>query len=235
VRAAPIILATGSRGEALLNYFGHARVATAHAEDPLLALGAMLPDFASMLRERLADLGHARLREGAALHHASDAAFHAAPEFVAQVAASSAWLRAHGVARGPARAAAHVGIELCIDVELARARDVAQLYTAALDAAADPEIERAIAWRADGAAPRWRELRLRLCARGAPDPDTRPALLAQGVARALADRPRLALDAGARTQVAAWLAQNAPALRNLAAPLLARVIRATRTHSSETP
>lgn len=216
------------RGGSLLNYFGHARVAAAHAQDPLLALGAMLPDFASMLRERIADLGHARLRDGAALHHTSDAAFHAAPEFVAQVALSSAWLREHGVARGPARAAAHVGIELCIDVELARERGVAQLYTAALAAAAEPEVERAIAWRADGAAPRWRELRARLCARGAPDPDTRPALLAQGVARALAERPRLALDARAQTQVEAWLAKSASRLRDVAQPLLQRVVRATR-------
>ena len=136
--------------------------------------------------------------------------------------------RATPCARGPALAAAHVGIELCIDVELARERGVAQLYTAALAAAAEPEVERAIAWRTDAAGPRWRELRVRLRDRGAPDPNTRPALLARGVARALEERPRLALDAHARTQVEAWLAQTASVLRDLAAPLLARVVCATR-------
>jgi hypothetical protein len=212
-----------------MNHFGHARIAAAHARDPLLALGAMLPDFASMLRVRIAGLAHPRLRDGAALHHASDTAFHAAPEFVAQLVEGSAWLRAHGVARGSARAAAHVGIELCIDAELAREGDAAQLYTAALDASEDRVVDAAIAWRGDGASPRWQELRTRLRARGAPDPEASPAQLAQGVARALAGRPRLALEAHAQDRVEEWLAKSAVALRVLAEPLLLHAIRATRS------
>jgi len=188
----------------------------------------MLPDFASMLGARIAGLGDPQLRAGVALHHASDAAFHAAPEFVAQLVEAGAWLRARGVARGPARAAAHVGIELCIDAELARERDAAQLYAHALARAADPDVERAIAWRADDAAPRWQALRTRLRARGAPDPDASPAQLAHGVARALASRPRLALDARGQEAAEEWLANSASALRKLAAPLLAHVVQETR-------
>ena len=94
--------------ENFLNHFAHARVAASHAADPLFALGAMLPDFASMLRERLGVLGHPALRAGALLHTASDAVFHAAPEFVAQLTAGSAALRDAGRrartgARGRAR------------------------------------------------------------------------------------------------------------------------------------
>jgi hypothetical protein len=188
----------------------------------------MLPDFASMLGARIAGLAHPALRAGADLHHASDAAFHAAPEFVAQLVEASAWLRARGVARGPALAAAHVGIELCIDLELARERDAAQLYTAALDAAADRAVDGAITWRGDEVSPRWQALRTRLRARGAPDPDTSPAQLAHGVARALAGRPRLALDVRGQDRVEEWLAASAAALRNLAEPLLGHVVRSTR-------
>lgn len=210
-----------------MNHFAHARVAAAHADDPLLALGTMLPDFASMLRSRIAALGHPVLRAGAALHAATDAAFHGAPEFVAQLVAGGARLRELGVARGPSRAATHVGIELCIDAELAREADAARHYAAALSAAADPEVEATIAWRSDDVAPRWRVLHARLRARGAPQPDITPERLAKGVARALSTRPRLALDTRAEQAVARWLAESAPTLRNLAAPLLRHVVGAT--------
>lgn len=216
-----------------MNHFAHARVAAAHAGDPLLALGAMLPDFAAMLRERIRGLGHPTLRAGAVLHAASDAAFHAAPAFVAALTSGGARLRELGVSRGPARAAAHVGIELCLDAELAREADSARVYCAALDAAARPEIDAAIAWRGADATPRWRTLHARLSARGAPRPDATPEALAQGVARALASRPRLALDQGGVERVAAWLAESAPALRSLADPLVRRVVTATRVGGIE--
>jgi hypothetical protein len=210
-----------------LNHFAHARVAAAHARDPLLALGAMLPDFAAMLRERIRGLDHPTLRAGAVLHVASDAAFHAAPAFVAALTSGGARLRELGVSRGPARAAAHVGIELCLDAELAREAEAARIYRAALVAAARPEIAAAIAWRGAGATPRWRALHARLSARGAPRHDATPEALAQGVARALASRPRLALDPRGTRSVVVWLGESAASLRGLAHPLLERVVRAT--------
>jgi hypothetical protein len=210
-----------------LNHFAHARVASVRSADPLLALGAMLPDFAGFLRERIAELAHPLLREGVVLHHASDAAFHAAPAFRAPVADGGARLRAQGLARGPARAAAHVGVELLLDVALAREPGAGAHYVAALAQAARPEVDAAIAWRRAEAAPRWRALHARIAARGAPDPRIDAARLAQGVARTLAPRPRLALAAREVDAVARWLADARAAVEASAPALLAQVLAAT--------
>ena len=80
-----------------------------------VVLGAMLPDFASMLGTRIQGIDDARLCEGEAHHHLQDHAFHRAPGFCALVVEGARWLRSQGVARGPSRGAAHVGIELLFD------------------------------------------------------------------------------------------------------------------------
>jgi hypothetical protein len=210
-----------------LNHFAHARVASAHASDPLLALGAMLPDFAGFLRERLAALGHPRLSEGLRLHHASDAVLHAAKAFREPVAAGAERLAALGVARGPARGAAHVGVELLLDAALAHEREAAARYADALEQALRPEIDAAIAWRRAEAAPRWRALHARLVARGAPDPGAGAAELARAVARTLATRPRLALDARGVERVERWLDEVRAEVDASAPALLAQVLAAT--------
>jgi hypothetical protein len=193
----------------------------------VLALGAMLPDFAAMLRERIATLEHPALLSGAKLHAATDAAFHASPEFVALQSAGSARLRAEGVSRGPARAAAHVGIELLVDLSLAATPGAARDYAEALRAAALPEVDAAIAWRRADAAPRWRRLQARLLARGAPEPGARGETIAARVARALSTRPRLALDRAAQRAVAHWLGEASGAVAEATPALFARVIAAT--------
>lgn len=209
-----------------MNHFAHAWIAAAQAPDPVLALGAMLPDFTGVLRERLGPLAHPALRAGCALHHASDAAFHGAPEFVALLSAGSASLRASGLGRGPARAAAHVGLELLLDAELAREPRAAARYAEALAAALRPEVAEAIAWRRTDTAPRWRVLHVRLCARGAPDPDEDCADLAARVARALASRRRLALGDGDPERVARWLGDARPMVRKASPGLVSAVVDA---------
>lgn len=211
-----------------MNHFAHAQVAAAHASDPVLALGAMWPDFAGWLREKRAEVEHPVLRAGAALHHASDAAFHRAPEFVALLSAGSAALRDAGLPRGPARAAAHVGLELLLDAELARDPQAADHYAQALLAAAQPELGSAIVWRRPESAQRWRALHLRLCAHGAPRPDEDADALARRVLRALSARPRLALCSAAQPPVSRWLGEVRPRMAKSAPALVERVVRDTQ-------
>ena len=205
-----------------MNHFAHAAVAAAYGPDPALALGAMLPDFASMLRVRLGAISHPELRAGCALHHASDAAFHRAPEFVALLSGGSATLRDAGLPRGPARAATHVGLELLLDAELARDAGAVKHYERALAESARPAIGAAIAWPGP-VAERWLALRLRLCARGAPDPREDCDALAQRIAGALASRPRLAFTPSSYACVSRWLESVRPALRDATPALLRRV------------
>lgn len=210
-----------------MNHFAHAAVAAAHGPDPALALGAMLPDFASMLRLRLGAVSHPELRAGWALHHASDAAFHRAPEFVALLSGGSAALRDAGLPRGPARAAAHVGLELLLDAELARDPHAAEHYAQALLAAARPELGAAIVWSRPESALRWRALHLRLCAHGAPRADEDDDALARRVLRVLSARPRLALDAAAQPPIQRWLREARPRMGEAAPALLEGVVRET--------
>lgn len=103
-----------------VNFFGHAAVASWHADDGGWLLGAMLPDFASMIGARLDAQPNPRLAAGVAHHHATDAAFHHAPAVVGLMRDAEARLTARGVRRGPTRAVAHVGVELLLDGVLTR-------------------------------------------------------------------------------------------------------------------
>ena len=76
---------------------------------------------------------------------------------------------------------------------------------------------------------RWRMLHERLSARGAPRADAIPEMLAAGVARALASRPRLALDAPAQESVLRWIGESRALLGSLGEPLLHRVVSETRS------
>ena len=186
-----------------MNFLGHAAVAGWYRTEPAYVLGAMLPDFAAMCGARLADLTHAELGAGVALHHATDAAFHGAPGFTRLVRSEARELRARGVGRGGALGAAHVGVELLIDGALARDDDVVCLYRQALGCA--PALAPALGWP-DEVTTRFDALVRRL---RADDPSTafaETARVAHRVAAALGRRPRLALDSTERDTVADWLA-----------------------------
>src|SRR4051794_21846302 len=91
-----------------VNFFGHAAVASWSSSSPGVGLGAMLPDFATMIRTRLAERGEAstsaEVAAGIALHHATDAAFHVLPAVTALMRELDDRLLHHGCARGPRRA-----------------------------------------------------------------------------------------------------------------------------------
>jgi hypothetical protein len=127
-----------------VNFIGHATVALWFCEDPTwrargpasfseFVLGAMLPDLAAMARLKLpARIPAGPLAEGVALHHRTDGAFHGDPSFVGLTHQTLDLLTSHGVARGPARGVAHVGVELLLDGELLRIPAVVEVYQAAL-------------------------------------------------------------------------------------------------------
>lgn len=109
-----------------MNYFGHAVVAFEHRPDPAFVLGAMLPDLLPMWERPLgrksawATPVPGAVRDGIAFHHRTDAIFHACPTFSLLSKEALSLTRAAGVRKGPARAMAHLVVELCIDADLAR-------------------------------------------------------------------------------------------------------------------
>ena len=102
-----------------MNFFGHAVLAAAHAQGSEFVLGAMLPDFISILGVRPPRLEMGTLARGVTFHHRTDAVFHGTAVFRSLQSQASEHLLALGVRRGPVRAVAHVGVELLIDAALA--------------------------------------------------------------------------------------------------------------------
>jgi hypothetical protein len=173
-----------------VNFFGHAAVASASSREPGALLGAMLPDFATMCRGRLAappapdDDAVAR---GIELHHACDSAFHKLPAATALMRELDERLARGGCARGPRRAVAHVGTELLLDGVLVDNAAHREAYTSALAHDAG-----GVRWRDDGDGERFAILLARLRAHGVPDDLRRPESIVHRLHRMLAHRPLLA-------------------------------------------
>lgn len=207
-----------------VNFFGHAWLAAGRNADPRFVLGAMLPDLAPMAGLRLRGADDAALSAGIAHHLAVDAAFHALPTFQMLTADAARALQRAGVRRGPARGAAHIGIELLLDGWLARRCGVPDAYRTALAYApqlgallrfASGRLRAQNTTRATGgAAWTFPELCRKLAASPLPEAYAEPSYTAARVAAALARRPRLALNPAERNACAAWLR---PAARTLAA------------------
>src|SRR5262249_28657560 len=123
-------------GARSVNWYAHAVLAERISPDPGCVLGAMLPDLAAIVGVRALVPDAGPLAFGMRLHASADAAFHAAPEFVARVAAGRAALEAEGLARGGAWGAAHVGVELLLDGWLAQRTPPSPTFAAALALAA---------------------------------------------------------------------------------------------------
>ena len=186
-----------------MNFFAHALVASWRSRSPAYALGAMLPDLAGMVGVRTPPVAHLELAAGIDLHHATDRAFHRLPVFVSAMGEIQQRLMRRGVGRGPAAGAAHVGFELCLDGALLDEPDAVPSYLGALEAARGDDLRGAIEWPRPDAAERWQGLVDRLASYGPPHRYRDLALVAERVARALAGRPRLALDHAAAALVLA--------------------------------
>jgi len=122
-----------------VNYLSHSVLAAEASDDPLFALGSMLPDLANMARHRLPSLLHPALAAGVAFHERTDSVFHQCPSFVELNHEASKRLLELGVSRGPARATAHIGTEMLIDATFAENEGALRGYLAALHAGSSNE------------------------------------------------------------------------------------------------
>jgi hypothetical protein len=209
-----------------VNFFGHAVVACWRSDAPPFVLGAMLPDFAAMIRARPPSSDHSDLARGISFHHATDHAFHGSIAFRSLTADAYSTLSAKGVRRGSARAVAHIGVELLLDAALAEDARARQAYRAALVSAREPALLARIDWRDDHERGRFSELCSVLESRGVTSQHGAPELVALRLSRALSDRPRLALDEAAEHVVRGWAEEAHDAVIRSAPALLEELRRA---------
>lgn len=80
-----------------------------------------------------ADLGDESLAAGLAFHQTTDSVFHSTEMFTKANRRLLLEMKEKGVRRGPARAAAHIGVEMLIDAELCRNEAHITCYLQSLD------------------------------------------------------------------------------------------------------
>jgi len=207
-----------------MNFFGHAWLAAERRPEAAFVFGAMLPDLAAMAGLRVQAVAHAAADDGRRFHLATDAVFHRSERFTGLVLAASRELRGAGLRTGPARAIGHVGVELLLDAWLAEREGVPVLYGEALGLG--PELAPALRFRRSADAAPLVELCTRIAGTALP-PEAwcQPGRLATRLARILARRPRLALEARELGLVRAWAPEAALAVASAAPALLAELRR----------
>ncbi len=204
-----------------MNFIGHLHVARWLHAEPAFLLGAMLPDFASMAGVKLAEPSNDQVRAGVALHHRTDSAFHHQPGFIALMQETQLALIARGVARGPARAVGHIGVEMLIDGELVHAPGNAAAYVQALESS--PAVE------SDGGLAPETRVRLafvhsRLRTHGVPYDYRNTEAVVMRLSRALSGRPRLAIS----REDAKSVAQALPEIQRQVVSKLPAILTAVR-------
>jgi hypothetical protein len=200
-----------------MNFFGHAVVACWSRASPRFVLGAILPDLNGMAGVRPVRMLDTEVDAGVTHHHRTDAVFHGLPSFVTSCTAARRELQSHGVPRGPAMAAAHVGIELLLDGELASSSSEAlHTYREALHAARSAPIE----WRCAKDAEQFAQVVLRLQSAHLPEAYRDPAMTGDRLLRVLARRPRLRMPPEHEAVMLRWLTQLQPELRGRVPSLL---------------
>jgi hypothetical protein len=186
-----------------MNFFGHAAIAGRFETHPVFVLGAMLPDFCSMLGLGPLAPTADKLGAGIRFHHVTDHAFHDLPVFRGLCREATAFLDERRVRRGSARAAAHVGVELMLDAELAENAESRALYLAALNVGHEPALLAGAALSAD-ARERLGRLTGILAERGvAKRPDD--GAVVERLERALARRPRLLIVSADLPAITSWV------------------------------
>jgi hypothetical protein len=207
----------------VVNFFGHAVVATWRSDQPGFVLGAMLPDFATMLGTRPPAVEHTELAGGVHFHHETDRVFHEAPTFRRLQLDARRGLREMGLPRPSALAVGHIGVEILLDTVLAEdARGVAG-YLAALALAPGDALGRFIAWNDDALRPRFETLSSLLSKGGVTASSRGADAAALRVTRALASRPRLRLTGGGEAIVLEWARASAPIVAAAAGTLIGEI------------
>jgi hypothetical protein len=206
-----------------VNFVGHlaTAVASSHqdAGEAGFRVGVMAPDLASGAGVSLR-APTAAVAAGLAEHHRADAAFHSLAWFRSTTQQLSVDLQGAGVRRGPARAVAHVGVELLMDGELLRDPAIARSFDEAwaVLGAGGPEVAGLVVPEDQRSWLLWLE---RFTTYVDPRRYADPVSVALATERILARRPRLAFDAGERAAVEAVLVAAAEPVRAGAANAVA--------------
>lgn len=187
-----------------VNFYSHIAIASLYSEDVRLALGAMLPDLASLVGTKPPKSNCPDISHGYALHHATDRSFHALEGFRRAEFAESRTLQLLGFSRGTAWAAAHVGLELLFDDALALDEPTQALFRAAIAAAAPQLLGQSLEWGSDAQAAQFETLRQRVWTLAKDRPPLDPMTLSERLCRTLAPRPKLAVRAGDRALLHRW-------------------------------
>jgi hypothetical protein len=211
-----------------MNFFGHAVLAQRDeaTRGPMRAefvLGAMLPDFASMLRTRPPVSHRKALTAGLSFHHLTDDAFHGCRFFLEISRVASSFLRERGVPRGTSRAVAHVGVELLLDAAFARENSLNEAYLSALASALTEPVRSAIQWQTSDLNERFQHLCHSLLERGSYPQNPTSEVIAARLQSILADRPRLAMDDRGLSVVREWVWNARPQITSGAPQLLREV------------
>jgi hypothetical protein len=212
-----------------MNFFGHAALAASHFGDerPLpspselstLCVGAMLPDFIGMLRLSRPDLTDHVLARGVAFHHKTDEAFHELPSFVRLSREAFAWLSEQRLPRGPARAVAHIGIEMLLEEVFAQHAPAREAYLSALRV----QLGRLMSFPVPPDAERLAALQSALLVRAGSALDPPARVVAERIVRTLAGRPRLATDDAGQELLVRWIEATRPLVAAEAPEVFARL------------
>src|SRR5215471_14905828 len=186
-----------------MNFFGHLAVARRVDEDPAFLLGAMAPDLLRMCGVAAEPAMSPKVAAGQRHHLEVDARFHHNPAFTGLYTWAARALVEVGLPRGPARGAAHVGIELFLDGLLSGDGPARAAYARCLaeaEAADAPFV-----FADEPSRQRWRTLLARLRVATIPDDYRDPDFVAARLVGTLARRPRLALAPSAAIVLRAFL------------------------------
>jgi hypothetical protein len=199
-----------------MNFFGHAALAASHFTEqdppldrqllPTVCVGAMLPDFIGMLRLGRPTVHDTALATGVAFHHATDEVFHELPSFHRLSRQAFAWLSDQHLPRGPARAVAHIGIEMLLDEVMANEESARDAYRAALRVLLPP----LLSFPTSTDHERLAGLQEALLTRAVGYVQPTPELVAERIRRTLAGRPRLATDDAGQTLLSTWVTLTRP-------------------------
>ncbi|MCB9621715.1 MAG: hypothetical protein H6723_00075 [Sandaracinus sp.] len=211
-----------------MNFYAHCHLARLDGADAAFALGSMLPDFAGMSGARLVRVDHQEVALGVQHHHVVDGVFHAAPTFVRLCQESSVRLDAAGVRWGTGRAVAHIGVELLLDGYLLDDGQADALYLRALDGGDDAAGH--LHWSVAEADARFRRLCRRLHELGANPDHGSPEVVSDRLHRALAPRPRLAIEDRDSSAVRAEMDRLHDDVRRAAPTLMSEVHEGLEAH-----
>lgn len=203
------------------------------SEEEVFLLGSALPDIASMGKVRLQrPLTHSTLESGVQNHQYADSAFHQSEWFIDRNASLTDELESAGLDRGPARACAHVGIELFLDGALLSSKPgLHGVVQNCLRRTADETLNITRSVKPERAT-QWQDHIERTAKWLLPSDFHQPAAVAQRLHRIVVGRPRLAFPADQISVVEEVLVNTQSQLLGQSEQLLQEVAGEVRRRTS---